>query len=64
MQRRLAPNPCSSAFKGSGTAHLPLAVLAKADRLAMFLEEPGLVVQTGGLGVRREKAPAAAKAKA
>ena len=61
MQQRLAPNPCSSSFKGSGTAHLPLAILAKADGLLMFLEEPGLVVQTGGGGGRRAKVSPAAK---
>lgn len=51
-------------FKGSGTAYLPLAVLAKADGLLMLLEEPRLVAQTGGGGGRRAKASADAKAKA
>lgn len=60
MQQGLAPNPCSSLIEGSGTARLPLAILAKADGLFMFLEGSGLVVQTGG--GRRAKASAAAKA--
>lgn len=42
------------------TARLPLAILAKADGLFMFLEGSGLVVQTGG--GRRPKASPAAKA--